>query len=57
MSLYGLYLPNPSTDSIFLWHMERTYIGAAQQGANFGFSLKFRNEKSLKKCKISCMDL
>ena len=28
MSLYGLYLRNPSTDLIFLLYMERTYIGA-----------------------------
>ena len=31
MSLYGLYLGNPSTDSFFFLHMERTYIGTVQR--------------------------
>ena len=56
MSLYGLYLRNPSTDLIFLLHMERTYIGAVQRRVNFDFSWKLKNENSLKKCKISYMD-
>ena len=40
MSLYGLYLRNPSTDLIFLLHMERTYIGAVQRRDDFDFSRK-----------------
>ena len=42
MSLYGLYLRNPSIDLIFLLHMERTYIGAVQRRVNFDFSRKLK---------------
>ena len=42
MSLYGLYLRNPSTDLIFLLHLERTYIGAVQRRVNFDFSWKLK---------------
>ena len=42
MSLYGLYLGNPSTDLIFLLDMERTYIGAVQHRVNFDFSRKLK---------------
>ena len=38
MSLYGLYLSNPSTDLILLLYMERTYIGAVQRGIDIDFS-------------------
>ena len=38
MSMYGLYLYNPSANSIYLSHMERTYIGAVQGGVNFDIS-------------------
>ena len=38
MSLYGLYLRNPSTDLIFLSHKERKYIRAVQRRVNFDFS-------------------
>ena len=53
MSLYGLYLRNPSTDLIFLLHMERTYIGAVQRRVNFDFFIENgRNENSLKNVKF-----
>ena len=42
MSLYGLYLRNPSTDLIFLLHMERTYIGAVQRRFNFDLFRKLK---------------
>ena len=44
MNLYGLYLSNPSTDSILLLHMERTYTRAIQQGVNFEFSQKLEKK-------------
>ena len=47
MSLYGLYLRNPSTDLIFLLHMERTYIGAVRRGINFDFFLKIEEMRIL----------
>ena len=52
MSLYGLYLSNPSTDLIFLLHMERTYIWAVQWGVNFNFIEieRMRNLWNLKNC-------
>ena len=40
MSLYGLYIRNPSTDLIFLLRMERTYIGAVQSRVIFWFFWK-----------------
>ena len=40
MSLYGMYVPNPSMDLIFLLHMERTYIRAVQRWVNHDFSRK-----------------
>ena len=50
MSLYGLYLRNPSTDTIRFLHMERRYIRAVQRGDHFDFSQKLKKEKkSLKK--------
>ena len=46
MSLNGLYLGNPSADSILFVHMERTYIEAVQSGVNFDFSQVNKKEKS-----------
>ena len=37
MISYGLYLNNPSTESIFILHMERTYIGAVRKRIYFDF--------------------
>ena len=49
MSLYGFYLSNPSTDLIFLLHMERTYIGAVQRVFFFFFFFwKLKNGKNWK---------
>ena len=57
MSFYGLHLSNPSTDLIFLLHMERTYTGSVQSGVNFYISWKLKEWESLKWRVISYMDL
>ena len=57
MSLYGLYLRNPSIDLIFLLHMERTYIGAVQRRVNFDFSGKLKKWEFFEKIKMSWTDL
>ena len=54
MSWYGLYLCNPSTDLILLLHMERTYIGAVQQGLLL--FLKIEELQKLKSCDILPQD-
>ena len=40
ISLYGLYLRYPSTDSILLLHVEKPYIEAVQRGLLLFFFLK-----------------
>ena len=51
ITLYDLYLRNPSTDLIFLLHMERTYIGAVQQKINFYvFFRKLKKWEFFEKC-------
>ena len=41
ISLYRLYLRNPSTDLFLLLHMERPYIGAVQRGGGGSLLLIF----------------
>ena len=48
MSLYGLYLRKPSTDSISLSHMEKTYIELCNGGLILIFLENWKNGKSLK---------
>ena len=49
MSLYGLYLRNPSGDLIFLRHMESTYIAAVHGGLILIFLVSWRNEEFFEK--------
>ena len=42
MSIWSLYLRNPSTDSIFYFHIERPYIGAVQKRVILFFSWKLK---------------
>ena len=44
MSLYGLYLSNPSRDSVLFLDIERTYAGAVQREVNFDFSWKLKKK-------------
>ena len=59
MSLYGLYLRNPSRDLILLLHMERTYIEAVQRRVNFDFSGKLKKweffEKNVQFLEWTCI--
>ena len=57
MSLYGLYLGNPSRDAILLLHMKRTYIGSVQRALCFFFFLKIEKVQKMKTCGMLHQDI